>query len=432
MARVARRPLDRQLDLLRSAPSFRLLFLATLGSGVGTWLAVVALTVDVYDRTHSGSWVSALLIADFLPSVAIGLALGPLLDRLSRRGLMIAADLARLAVFCALPFTGSAGGIVALAGVAGLATAFFRPAVFAGLPNLVDEADLPNANGLLQSIEAVTIAAGPLVGGILVSASGPHLAYWINAATFLVSAALIAGIPGLLLQSAAAVSRGHWRDLADGLAVVLRSRALLTVLVTWNVALLASSGINVAEVVLAKVSFNSGAFGFGLLWAGTGLGLSVGSLLAGSSIDRRGVAAVYGASLVLMAIGVGAAAASPNVWVAAACVAVFGSGNGAALVCNALLVQRGAPDRVRGRAFTVIMSSNAAVFGLGMIAAGPLTDAVGARWVWGVAAVLLAGAAAVGVAFARGVREARPAVGVESLAVSPEVEAAAPGTERAL
>lgn len=429
---MARRPLDRQLDLLRSAPSFRLLFLATLGSGVGTWLAVVALTVDVYDRTHSGSWVSALLIADFLPSVAIGLALGPLLDRLSRRGLMIAADLARLAVFCALPFTDSAGGIVALAGVAGLATAFFRPAVFAGLPNLVHEADLPNANGLLQSIEAVTIAAGPLVGGILVSASGPHLAYWINAATFLVSAALIAGIPGLLLQSAAAVSRGHWRDLADGLAVVLRSRALLTVLVTWNVALLASSGINVAEVVLAKVSFNAGAFGFGLLWAGTGLGLTAGSLLAGSSIDRRGVAAVYGASLVLMAIGVGAAAASPNVWVAAACVAVFGSGNGAALVCNALLVQRGAPDRVRGRAFTVIMSSNAAVFGLGMIAAGPLTDAVGARWVWGAAAVLLAGAAAVGVPFARGVREARPAVGVEPLAVSPEVEAAAPGTERAL
>ena len=50
------------------APDFRRLFLATFGSGVGTYLAAVALTVDVFDRTGSGTWVSALLIADFLPS----------------------------------------------------------------------------------------------------------------------------------------------------------------------------------------------------------------------------------------------------------------------------------------------------------------------------------------------------------------------------
>ena len=53
-----------------------------------------------------------------------------------------------------------------------------------------------------------------------------------------------------------------------------------------------------------------------------------------------------------MAVGIGAAAASPNVWIAAVCVVVFGLGNGTAVVCNALLVQRGAPDVLRGRAFT--------------------------------------------------------------------------------
>ena len=78
-----------QLHLLRR-PSFRLLFLASLGSGVGTWLAFVALTVDVFDRTRSGTWVSALLIADTLPIVVVGLVVGPLIDRLSRRRLMIA------------------------------------------------------------------------------------------------------------------------------------------------------------------------------------------------------------------------------------------------------------------------------------------------------------------------------------------------------
>src|SRR5919199_2158977 len=188
---MAFRPLVRQLDLLARAPSFRSLFFATFGSGAGTWLAFVALTVDVFDRTHSGEWVSALLVADFLPTIAIGLLLGSLVDRLSRRRLMIGADLARCAVFCALPFATSATAIVALAAVAGFALGFFRPAVHASLPNLVDDDDLPRANALFQSIENVTWAAAPLVGGALVAAAGPHLAYWLNAVTFVVSAAFI-------------------------------------------------------------------------------------------------------------------------------------------------------------------------------------------------------------------------------------------------
>src|SRR4051794_15521356 len=105
-------PFELERSLLRHARDFRLVFLATLGSGIGTWLAVVALTVDVYDRTHSGSWVSALLMADFLPAIVIGLTLGPLVDRLDRRLLMIVADLVRLAVFCVLPFTSSPYAIV--------------------------------------------------------------------------------------------------------------------------------------------------------------------------------------------------------------------------------------------------------------------------------------------------------------------------------
>ena len=185
--------LSRQLELFKRSPSFGLLFLASFGSGLGTWLAFVALTVDVFDRTHSGPWVSALLIADFLPTIAIGLLFGPLLDRLSRRGLMVAADLARFGVFCALPFATSATQIVALAAAAGFATGFFRPAVYAGLPNLVADADLPRANSLLQTIENVTTTAGPLAGGILVGVSSPDTAYWLNAVTFVVSALLILG-----------------------------------------------------------------------------------------------------------------------------------------------------------------------------------------------------------------------------------------------
>jgi MFS family permease len=384
----------RRLELLGRARSFRLLFLATLGSGLGTWLAYVALTVDVFDRTDSGSWVAALLVADFLPLVAIGFLLGPLVDRLSRKRLMIASDLVRFGVFCLLPFANSAAMIVVLAAFAGAATGLFRPALYAGVPNLVDERDLPSANSLLQSVENLTWALAPLLGGVLVAVWSPDAAYWINAVTFLVSASLLAGIPQHLLQAARAESRGHVRDLVEGASLVVHSAALLAVLVTWNLFMFASAGVNVAEVVLAEESFDSGAFGFGLLVGATGVGLVLGSFLAGGWLERWELHRMYGAAIALVALGIGCAAVSPNVWIAAVFVALLGFGNGAAVVCNALLVQRGAPDHVRGRAFTVIMGSNYALLALGMAVAGPLTDAIGPRWLWGSAA-LLSGIAAV-------------------------------------
>ena len=91
----------------------------------------------------------------FLPIVAIGLLLGPLVDRMSRRWLMIASDLARFGVFAALPFVESPTAIVALAAVAGIATGFFIPAANAAIPNLVPEEELVNANSLIATAETL-------------------------------------------------------------------------------------------------------------------------------------------------------------------------------------------------------------------------------------------------------------------------------------
>jgi MFS family permease len=381
--------------LLSSAPAFRQLFLATFASGIGTWLAVIALTIDVYDRTGSGRWVSALLVADFLPMIVIGLTLGPLVDRLPRRALLIGADLARLAVFCALPFAHSAGAIVGLAAAAGVASAFFRPAVYAGLPNLVGEDELPRANALFQTAERLTVTLGPLAGGLIVAGSGPTLAYAINAGSFAVSAALLTRIPAGRLQQGRAPSRGHWRDLGAGFALLRTSQPLAAVVVVWSLVVLGHGFVNVAEVALAKVTFSAGDVGFGLLFAGFGVGLAAGSFGAAGVLARYGVGRVYPGVVALQAVGVGAAAAAPSVWVAIPLVALFGLGNGVAVVANALLVQRGAPDALRGRAFTLAMSVNFAALGAGMIAAGPVLDALGARWCWAVAAALCGTAAAV-------------------------------------
>jgi MFS family permease len=395
------RGVRRQLSLLRTASGFRLLLFATLGSSLGTLLATVALVVDVKDRTDSGPWVGALMFVEFLPAVAVGLFFGPYLDRLPRRGLMVVSDVVRCAVFCTLPFATTAGQIVALAGIAGFTTGFFRPAVYAGLPNLVREDELANANSLIQTSENISWTLAPILGGALVAASSPDTAYWVNGASFALSALLLLQIPREKLQGALAVSHGYVRDIAEGFSRVIHTRPLLTVLVVWTIVLAGAAASNTAQVFLAKDTFSAGDFGYGLMFGAIGLGLAIGSFGAGTWVERRSVGSVYAASVLLQAIGIGAAAAMPNVWAALPCFVLSGIGNGTAVVCNSLLVQRGATDEIRGRVFTVIMSVNYAVYGLSVLAAGPLTDAYGARWVYATVGVLLLLAAVVAVVLTR-------------------------------
>jgi MFS family permease len=389
-----RLPAQRQFAPL-SIPGFRLLFLSAFASTFGSLLAAVALAIDVKDRTNSGAWVSAVLLVEFLPPVFVGLALGPLLDRLERRRLMVGADLVRAAVFALLPFATSAGQIVALAAVAGLATGFFRPALYAGVPNLVPEQLLAQANGLLQSIENISWAAGPLIGGVLTAAAGPDLSYWINAVSFLISAVLIIRIPARLLQSTTALSRGHWTDLKEGFSTVLHTRSLLAVLVGWGLALGGTGAIGVSEVFMAKNTLDAGDFGYGLLYGSIGVGLVIGSFWSSSIVDRFGVAAAYGSSMLAMGIGFAIGALSVNIWMAAACCVVAGVGNGIAVVCNALLVQR-TRDEVRGRALTFVMSATWAASGVSIIVTGALMSPDDARWIWAIGAAFLGAGALAG------------------------------------
>ncbi|HET9673897.1 MAG TPA: MFS transporter [Gaiellaceae bacterium] len=420
---MTQRGARRQLDLLRRAREFRLLFLSAVGSGLGTRLAVLALIVDIWDRTHSGKWVAALLVGDFVPMIVIGLLLGSFVDRFSRRRLMIGSDLLRCAVFCLLPFATSSWMVVGLASVAGFATGFFRPAVYAGLPNLVSDAELPEANGLFQAAENLTWMLGPLLGGVLLSFSTPDLAYWVNAVTFLFSALLIVRIPERLLQSEKALSEGHWRDLAEGYRLAARSRALMTVLVGWSLVTFALGNSDVSEVELVRVAFDAGNFGLGLLMAASGLGLIFGSLAAGWVAERWGTAAAYGGSIAAMAVGLGAAAVASTVWVAAVFVVAMGVGNGIAVVANSLLVQRGTPDHLRGRAFTLAMSVTYSALFIGMLIGGVLSDALGARMAWGVAAAVAGVAAVASYLLARGIPGAVPEH-IESLEPLPIVAGA--------
>jgi MFS family permease len=120
----------------------------------------------------------------------------------------------------------------------------------------------------------------------------------------------------------------------------------------------------------------------------------------------NGFAKTYVRFLIVFGFGVGAAAASPNVWVATVAMMLCGFGNGGAVVANITLVQRAAADDVRGRAFTLLMSASYAMLGLGYALAGPLTNAVGPRWDFALAAWSLIAAAGCAWLFMRRISEA--------------------------
>lgn len=393
-------------------PTYRLLFFATLGSGVGTYATTIALTADIDRRTGSTWWVSALFVVTFVPSIVMGISAGPLVDRLSRKLLIVTSDAARLVVFVALPFVDSAPGILVLAAVAGIANSFFRPAVLAGVPNLVSEDELAPGMSLLQATDWLAASFGPVLGGAIVSLSGPNLVYLINAATFLLSALLLVQIPSWRLQSEQGITRGHWRDLREGVSLIRRSAALRTVLIGFGLAMLAGGLINVSEIFLATRSLGSGAFGYGLLWSATGVGLVTGSVLAGVLLEGREALDVYPWVFVPWAIGLFGAAVAPDIWVAALAMVLAGLGNGLTFPMTVVIVQRATSDRVRGRAFAVIISVHNALSALAMVLSGELTAAANARWTYATAAALAASGGWTAWALSRRAA-AQPALGSE-------------------
>ena len=138
------------------------------------------------------------------------------------------------------------------------------------------------------------------------------------------------------------------------------------------------------QIFLAKHTFSPGSFGYGLLYGAIGAGLVLGAFFSARQLDalrRRGDVRRQPRRDGCRATS--APAASPNVWVAAACCVVSGSGTARRVACNALLVQRGTFDVMRGRALTFVMSatyrrSSASARSLG----GVFVHDTGARSIW--------------------------------------------------
>jgi predicted MFS family arabinose efflux permease len=157
---------------------------------------------------------------------AVGLFAGVLADRLPKRRLLIAADLARALVLAAVPVAALTGRLtlaeIYLAAVLmGAANVVFDVADHAYLPSLIDTADLTEANARLSATEAVAEVGGPALTGVLVGVMAPPIAVGLNALTYLLSALLLSRIRGDARHARAGDAEPFRLDLAAGLRLVL-------------------------------------------------------------------------------------------------------------------------------------------------------------------------------------------------------------------
>jgi DHA3 family macrolide efflux protein-like MFS transporter len=372
---------------------YRDLLVARLISALGTWTAFFAVRIALYNQTKSPVWITVLLFSELAPGVILGLTLGPLIDRWPRQRMMILSDLGGVVAFGALPFVHSPGGICAVSAFAGFSAAFFRPGCYSAIPNLLPEDAVMAGNALMQGVENLCTLLGPVLAALGVITIGAHSVYALNALSFLFSALLLVRI-GNRLQSdvPARIGRAHWREVRSGFSLVRDNTYLSSIFLIWSWATLAYTGINVAEIVLAKSpdqGYGTGSLGFGIFVAASALGSVVGSVVAKWFIDRLGVYGGYRASFLITAAGVAVCAVSPGLVIGCAGAVVYGIGNGVGLVCNVTLIQQVVPDHRRGQIFAVLGSLVQTFTLAGTLAAGPITDAIGPRLTWGIAAALL-------------------------------------------
>lgn len=377
---------------------YRLWFAGQLFSLFGSWMQSTALGYLVFERTRSSSYLGYVAFASGVPSWLFLLWAGVLADRLDRRRLLLATQLAMLGLSAALAALTFAAWIrpwhlLAFGFGLGAANAFDAPARQAIVPDLVGRRDVTNAVALNSLLFNSATTLGPAVGGAVYASIGPGWCFSINAVSFLaVVAALLRMRPAPAPPATGAESAG--RALRKGMGYVVRRRTLLVlILFALVVTVFGFSFVNLLPAWAVRV-LHGDATTNGWLQSSRGLGALLAALAVASLGRFRFRGRLWTAGTLALPLALFAFAATRTVF--ASCAALFAYGAALVLVfslANALL-QTLADDAFRGRVMSLYSFAFFGFLPLGALAAGAAADAFGEppTIAAGAGAVLLAAA----------------------------------------
>ena len=358
---------------------FRRLLAAEVISPLGDAMGTVALILHLQATRGTGTAVATVFVAESLPPL-LSPWLGALADRHHGRRVLVACALAQAAVVAVMAAT--LPGLVPLFALVLVRATFAtigQAASGAAVPALVDDADLPRANGLLGGGRELGAVIGPPVAGLLFAwTGGAQLVLAVDAATFLLVVPLLAGLrlPALPTRSDPTTVRA---DALDGMRQLWRIPMVRGLALSFWLFVLASGPDDLVLPFLGADDLGAGPLAIGVLLGGASLGLLVGL----ATIVRWGRRWLP-LHAILVGFAIAAAgnlltAAAPAVAVAVTTQLVRGVGTALIEANVRTVVQRAVPRAVLGRVLANLYGGVGVAAALSYAAGGPLLDATSPR-----------------------------------------------------
>ncbi len=382
---------DHDVRAVLAITPFRRLWLALGLSSFGDWLGLLA-TTSLAGSLATGTSgkllaVSGVFILRLAPAVVFGPFAGVVADRLNRRWTLVYGDVLRFVLFCTIPLAGSLWWLFVATILIEVVGLFWMPAKEATVPNLVPRNRLEAANQLSlivtygsAPVAAVVFSGLTLANGMLdgvvpaLAGQSTYLALYVNALTFLVSAAVIWRLDFPTSPSRSIAEQSLWRTAVDGWTYVGRT-PLVRGLVLGMLGAFAAGGTVIGLAPAFVSDLRAGSPGYGTLFAavfvGLALGMWLGPRLLGDFSRRRlfGISiAAAGGWLVLLSL-------VPNIVLAVFLTVGPGACAGVAWVTGYTLLGLEVGDEVRGRTFAFVLSMVRVVL-VTVLALGPAVAAL--------------------------------------------------------
>jgi len=337
---------------VRNNVPFLFLWSGLMVSSVGDWINYIAMAALVYGRTHSVVMLTLLRICHIVPILLIAPLAGVYVDRWSRQATLVFAPLAAgiaamgLVVYQAIWF------VFVVYGAITIALTFFNPARAAIVPDIVEPAELVQANSLLQITSTSSIVVGGVLGGVLVSSVGYSAAFLINGITFL----FVALAARLLRPRASRHQRMRQSigfDMREGLAYLWKQPLVGVVVGSGALFVLAEATVLTLGIAYVRTQLHGDATLYGEMLGGLGLGSVAGAITVARYRQRVSLDLTFTLSGTIAGAGVFVLGQSRLAVLAACAYGVAGFGTMISTVSAVTLLQRIVPDHVRGRIFAL-------------------------------------------------------------------------------
>jgi MFS family permease len=367
-------------------PGFRHLAGAHVVNELGNWLGEIALAILVFDQTGSPLATAALFLGmQFLPAFAAP----PLVARVetlqARRSLsgLYAAEAAMFAGLGLLADNFVLAAVIVLAAIDGSLASAARSLTRASAGEmLVRRGMLREGNALLNVGFTASAAAGPAIAGLVVAGAGAQTALFVDSASFLVVALVLAtarGLPRVEFETSSWVER-----LRDGFRYVRGRLVLRRLLYAQGAAFLFFALVLPIEVVFVKETLDGGDSGYGALLASWGSGMVIGSLLF-AAVRRLSLRTLLIASTLAVGCAYLGTAVAPTLLVACLASIVGGAGNGVQWVALISAVQELTSSTYQARVIAMLESLASAMPGLGFVIGGAVAALLSPRASYAVA-----------------------------------------------